>query len=209
MLCQCVFGQNADSKETQVRAAKGLPPRATPADYQSHAQAGAATLAAEFMGHSVATPEAIFSTEDYVVVEVGIFGAPEARLKLSFEDFSLRMNGKKAPLPAQPYGLVFKSLKDPDWSPPAPPEGKSKTSFGGLSGGKNDDGSPVVPVHMPIELVHIMEQRVQRAALPEGERVLPEAGLIFFPFRGKTDSIRSLELTYTGPAGKATLALQP
>ena len=43
----------------------------------------------------------------------------------------------------------------------------------------------------------------------EGERTLPQAGLIFFQYRGKTQSIHSIELIYAGPAGKATLALQP
>jgi hypothetical protein len=45
--------------------------------------------------------------------------------------------------------------------------------------------------------------------LPEGDRPLPQANLLFFEFHGKTARIRSVELVYTGPAGKATLALQP
>ena len=54
-----------------------------------------------------------------------------------------------------------------------------------------------------------MEQKVQKATLPEGDRALPVAGLIFFQYHGKTQSIKSLELIYDGPAGKATLMLQP
>jgi hypothetical protein len=54
-----------------------------------------------------------------------------------------------------------------------------------------------------------MAQRVQKAALPEGDRTLPVAGLIFFQYRGKTQGIHSIELIYAGPAGKVTLALQP
>ena len=54
-----------------------------------------------------------------------------------------------------------------------------------------------------------MAQRVQKAALPIGDRSLPQAGLIFFQYRGKAQSIRSVELIYAGPDGKATLALQP
>jgi hypothetical protein len=54
-----------------------------------------------------------------------------------------------------------------------------------------------------------MAQRVQRASLPEGDRPLPKAGLIFFQYRGKTQNLQSLELIYDGPAGKATLKLQP
>jgi hypothetical protein len=202
VLCPVANGQDAQSKDAQTREVKGMPPRATPADYQAHDKIGAVTVAAEFAAHGVPTPEATFSTEDYVVVEVGFFGPPEARLKLSTEDFTLRINGKKTPLPAQPYALVFKSLTDPEWVPPAPPE-KSKTSIGG--GGGQDSTLPP-PVHMPFELRRAMEQRVQKATLPEGERVLPAAGLIFFQHRGK---INSVELIYTGSAGNSTLTLQP
>jgi hypothetical protein len=62
---------------------------------------------------------------------------------------------------------------------------------------------------MPLELQRAMAQKVQKAVLPEGDRALPVAGLLFFSYRGKTDSIRSMELIYSGPAGKATVALQP
>ena len=62
---------------------------------------------------------------------------------------------------------------------------------------------------MPIELRHVMEQKVQKASMPEGDRALPVAGLLYFPYRGKTESIQKLELIYEGPAGKATVNLQP
>jgi hypothetical protein len=62
---------------------------------------------------------------------------------------------------------------------------------------------------MPIELRRAMEQRVQRASLSEGERPLPQAGLIYFEYRGKRDGIHSVELTYAGPSGSATLELEP
>jgi hypothetical protein len=208
ILCQGASGQGVQGKDAQIRDAKSIPPRATPTDYQAHAQAGALTVAAEFTGHSVATPEAILSTEDYVVVEVGLFGPPEARAKLSYENFALRINGKKTPLPAQPNTLVFKSLKDPEWAPPVSAEPKSKTSINGGTG-QSDASSTPAPVHIPIEVERTMALRVQKASLPEGERVLPEAGLLFFQHRGKADGIRSIELIYTGPAGKAILTLQP
>jgi hypothetical protein len=207
-LCLCVQAQNTPatpSKEAPINETKGLPPRVAPSDYQAQAQAGSVTVAAEFTGHSVATMQGTFSTEDYVVVETALFGPPGARTKLSFDDFSLTVNEKKT-LSSQPYGLVFHSLKDPEWEPPASAESKSKTSIG-TGGGKSD--TPAAPVHMPIELQRAMEQKVKKAALPGGDRALPQAGLIFFEYRGKTEHIRSLELIYNGPAGKATLTLQP
>lgn len=208
-VCVCVQGQNTQSPDAQTEA-KGMPPRAAPADYQAQAQAGALTVAAEFKGHSVPTLQGTLSTEDYVVIEAGLFGSPGARMRLSCDDFSLRVNGKKTPLPSQRFGAVVGSLKDPEWEPPVPAASKSKTSLGG--GGRGEQGGandPPAPVQIPIELKRAMAQRVQRAALPEGDRTLPQAGLIFFQYRGKTQSIQSIELIYAGPAGKATLALQP
>ncbi len=208
---QPVPGQAVPGKETPFEA-KGLPPRVSPTEYQFHTQAGSVTIAAEFTGHSISTPQGILNTEDYVVVETGLYGAPGARLVLSPDDFTLRINDKKTPQPSRPYGMVIGSVKDPDWEPPVPAESKSKTSLnsgGGGRGDQRDANSPPPIVHIPVPVQRAMAQRVQRASLPEGDRALPVAGLIYFQYRGKTQSIHSLELIYNGPAGKATLSLQP
>jgi len=166
------------------------------------------TVAAEFTGHSVPTLQGPLSTEDFVVVETALFGSPDAQIKLSADDFSLRINGKKTPLPSLPYGMVLGSLKDPEWEPPEPAKSKSKTSLGGGGNSDQADGPPP-PVKIPIGVQRAMAQRVQKATLPEGDRALPLAGLIFFQYRGKTQGIHSIELIYAGPAGKASLTLQP
>jgi len=207
-LLLALFAAGAAAQEAPARDPLAIAPRATPGDYQAQAQAGAITIAAEFTGHSIATPQTILSTEEYVVVEVGVFGPPQARVRLSHEDFSIRINGKKMPSPAQPYALVSKNAKDPEWEALNPPE--AKKSKGGLSGGggQNDSGPPPV-VKIPVELRRAMEQKVLKASLPEGDRVLPEAGLIYFEHGGKVTNIRSIELIYAGAAGKATLTLHP
>ena len=50
--------QDTAAKEVPPNESKGLPPRATPGDYQAHTQVGKLTLAAEFMRHAVPTPKA-------------------------------------------------------------------------------------------------------------------------------------------------------
>ena len=167
------------------------------------------TIAAEFTGHAIGTAQGTLTTEDYVVVETAFFGAAEERAKLSIDDFSLRVNGKKTALPGQPYGVVLGSLKDPEWEPPAEKKSKSSMGASGGGGGQGESNEPPTPPKMPFPVRRAMEQRVQKAALPEGDRALPVAGLIFFEYRGKTQGIKSLELIYSGPAGKATLKLQP
>jgi hypothetical protein len=200
--------KEAQAKEAQAKEALGMPARTAATEYQAHAQAGSISIGAEFMGHSVPTPQATYSSDDFIVVETGFFGPPDARLKLAVEDFSIRVNGKKNTLPNRHYELSFHTLRDLEWEPPAAEKSKTSLNTGGGGQGQQND-SPPPPPKMPMELRRAMEQRVQKAALPEGERVLPQAGLIFFEYRGKAQNIKSIELIYDGPAGKATLALQP
>ena len=161
-LCLCAHALNAQTKEV-----RGLPPRATPEDYQAHAAAGTVTIAAEFSEHAVPTAEGPLSTETYVVVEAAIFGQPDAGINVSLENFSLRINGKNEPLSSQPFGAVFKSLKDPEFEPPAAASSKSKSSINtGGGGAQGQSNAPPPPVHIPIEVVRSMQQRVQKAAMP-------------------------------------------
>jgi len=199
------------SKDALVVEGKGLPPRASAGDYSVHAQAGAVSIGADFTGHNVGTQEGILTTEDYVVVEAGLFGPPDARLTLSLDDFSLRINGKKA-VPRQPYELATKSLKDPDYVEPETNK-TGKTIMTGGAGGKPDGTDPNAPppalIPVPFEVRRGYGLRVKRDSLPIGDRGLPQAGLLFFTYGAGTKGIRSLELIYSGPAGKATLSLHP
>lgn len=211
ILAAALLGQEPPSSAPRgPEPSKGVPPRATPGDYQAHAQAGKFTIAAEFADHSIPDPQSILSTEDYVVVEVGLYGPPNVSLRLNYTDFSARINGKKSLLPAQPYELVFKSLKDPEYEAPEAAaakeakKGQTSMTTGGTTSNAPPDSLPPI-VHIPIAITRGWEQRVQRTALPEGERPLPQAGLIYFDHRGKTNSI---ELIYNGPAGKVTIPLQ-
>lgn len=188
--------------------AKGLPPRATPGDYQARAQVGSVTIAAEFAGHAVPTTGAALTNDDYITVEVGVFGGPDAHATLSWNNFSLRINGKKNALTAQPYALTFGALKDPQWEPPESKDSKSsKTSLGGSD--QKDPLATPAPVHPPFALKRSWETEVQKAALPEGDRQLPVAGLLFFKYGGKEKNIDEVELVYEGPAGKASIPLHP
>jgi hypothetical protein len=105
--------------------------------------------------------------------------------------------------------LVAREIKDPEWV--APEAGAGSNSKGGISGsagGNREMGSPPpTPPKPPIELLRNWQQRLKKAALAEGDRALPQAGLLFFQHRGKTENIKSLELIYEGAAGKATLGL--
>jgi hypothetical protein len=204
-----LYPQSPASNPSPTPEPQGIPPRATPGDYQAHAPLGALTIAAEFVGHYVPTPEGTLTQEDYVAVEVAVFGQPDSRLVLSTANFSLRVNGRKSPIPAESYSLIVRGLKDPDWEMTVA-KPKSKDEGGDEGGGASVQAGPKptpTPIKYPIEVQRGMARRAQKVSLAEGDRPLPQAGLTFFPYRGKPSDIRLLELIYSGPAGKATLQL--
>ncbi len=198
-------------RDAQAAAAanesKGMPPRASPSDYQSQAHVGNVTIAADFAGHSVTTADAVYSSEDYVTVEVAFFGPADSKVKLSAEDFSLKLKDKKNAFASQPFSYLTRSLKDPEWQPPEEPEEKKSKTGINTGGGGGDE--PKVAPKMPLDLRRKMEQRVLKSVLPEGDRALPVAGLIFFQYRGKTQNMKDMELIYSGAAGTVSLPLQP
>ena len=219
-LCLCVHplwaqqaaSDNAGKEPPPWKETQGLPPRATPGDYQGHAQAGKITIAADFVGHFVpAGTGDPLTTEDYITVEVALFGEAGAKLQLSPLQFSLRVNGKKNTLESVPFLIVTKNVKDPDYDPPELK--KQKESKGGIStgggGGGQDQGNLPPVIHIPIELQRAMADKVKRATLAEGERTLPQDGLLYFAYHGAAKGIHSVELIYDGAAGKATLTLHP
>lgn len=184
-------------------------PRTAASDYLSSAKAGPITIGAEFKGHNVPTPLVNFTSEDFVVVELALYGAAGEAAKIAATDFSLKVNGKV--YPSQQFGLVMRSLKDPEWEASLPKQEESKGGIGagGGGGGRQPGEPPPPPPKMPFELMRAMQLKVQRASLPEGERQLPVAGLLYFPYRGKSEGIKSLELVYAGSAGKTSIPLEP
>jgi hypothetical protein len=205
--------QSGQEQNTKEFPGKGMPARAAASEYQAQGKAGTVTIGAEFAGHSVPAPDHTYSSEDYIVVEAGFFGPPGAQITLARGDFSLRINGRKIASPSEPYELVFHSLKDPEWIPPEAEDSKasSKSSLTTNGGGANGapDSAPPPPPKMPFPLRRAMQQHVQKAAMQEGDRPLPQAGLLFFRYGGKAEGIKSLELIYSGAAGTATLTLEP
>ena len=212
--CLSAYAQDAPAKDAPAEI-KGLPPRVAPTDYQAHGQAGTVTIAAEFRGHAVPTMQGTLTTEDYVTVEIGLFGPADARMKISAGDFSLRVNDKKTPLDSQPYGLVIGNVKDPEWEPPPAPA-KSKTSLGGDGGEQsNQPPRPVKPAARAARdgpaRSEIRAAR-RRPRPPPGRTALlllsrqaaghPHPRTDLLGQRGQTDpQAPALKISYTGASG--------
>ena len=188
-----------------VKTPTGMPPRAAATEYSGHEQAGDLTIAADFLGHSLPTGSGLLKSEDYVAVEVAVFGPAGAHVDVAHSQFTLRINGKKA-LESQPFEYLASTIKDPDWAPPEAE--KSKTSVGGLSAGNDPNSGPPPPPRIPPEVKRANEQKVRKTIMLEGDRALPIAGMLFFRYGGQEKGIHQVELIYNGPNGKAKLELQ-
>lgn len=208
----------------------GTTPRAKAADYPVHTQTGGVALGAEYLVRSIPVRNQTLVTQDYLVVEVALYGLPGQPLMVSDGQFTLRLNGKKQVLHAQAPGFVAASLKYADWE-----HRPSLVGYGGLGDagviigrpeqterfpGDNRTSrtrlpapprapAPEDPSGLPKEEVPPPEQLVMEAALPGGPAKGPVSGYLYFAHKGKTKSIKTLELLYAGPPGSAVLRLLP
>jgi hypothetical protein len=201
--------------------AQGTPPKTKASDYPVHVELGTVTLAADYLVHSVPTPKGNLIAPDYLVVEAAFFGPSFSRLRMSPDNFTLRINGKGDPLSTEPPGMVSQSIKYPGARPHLEAAGSIGMGDGNISVGPRpppsqfpgDGNERTAPVQggtvKTIEDEAAIEYRVQNATLPEGENSLPRSGLLYFYFRGKIKNIHSLDLLYEGAMGKATLKLLP
>jgi hypothetical protein len=207
-----------------VGSAQGTPPKDSATDYPVRATLGKLTLAADYLVHSIPSPKGALFAKDFLVIEVAVFGPKLDPIQMRSEYFRLRINGSKDSYITQSPGTVAASMKYPDWE-----QRPGMTASGGIGNGEVVYGprptarfpdDPTVrrlpdppqvpePENRPAKEQPLpIEDQVQMLALPEGRSPPPLAGVIFFPFRGKTKSIKTLELLYDGPGGKAVLKLQ-
>jgi hypothetical protein len=198
--------------------AQGTAPKTSPTDYPIHVQLDSVTLAAEYLVHSLPNAKATLIANDYLVVEAAFFGPLYSRLKMSPDNFSLRINGRGEPLTPELPGLVAQSVKFPGARPHLETTGSVSAGDGTVAIGPRPpqsrfpgDGNDRVaaPTVTDVNQENDVEYRVRNASIPEGEHSLPRSGLLYFYYRGKTKNIHSVELFYNGPMGKATLKLLP
>ena len=200
-LCLCAQGQTPPANE-----AKGLAPRASPADYPAQARAGALTIAAEFARHGVPTAGGTFSTEDFIAVEVGFYGAAGARVN-SPPTISRSASTAKSRCPAGLTGWSSLLSKIPN--------GSRRNRWGERSrkaASTPAETMPTIPRRRqrtcPCRCSTPWNRRCKKPCCPRAIPS-PQAGLLFFQYRGKSEGIQSVELIYDGAAGKATLNLHP
>jgi hypothetical protein len=212
-LC-CAFGQTT--------------PKDKVADYPAHAMDGTTGVAAEYLVHSVPAGTQTFIASDYLVMEVAVFPALGEPIEIGTGTFKLRLNGKKEVISSEGPGFVAASVKYPDWE-----QRKNVEVQGGIGDAGVVVGRPPAAGRFPgdptpqqsrlprapkapapddrngieKEEPARAEEVIAQRALPEGPAEKPVSGYIYFRYRGKTKSIKSLELIYNGKSGPVTLKL--
>ena len=188
------------------------------ADYPAHATVSGLDIGAEYLLHSIPTEQGSYVANDYLVVDVGIFPSTRESIKVSSSQFKLVINHGKFQLPADSAGAVAASIKYPDWeqrrtvTAQAGPVIVGAPPAVGRFPGDPTQRPPITPPppeqpdpsgteKAPAKTV---EEMIALAALPEWPTTQPAKGCLFFRFRGKMKSIKSLELVYNGGASRPT-----
>ncbi len=204
-------------------------PRPKAAEYPAHTQTETLAIGAEFMLRSFGAGGQTYAAEDYLVVDVALYPAKGTKLAVAHGQFSLRINGGRQALLAAPPPFVAASVKYPDWEyRPRVIAGAGAGDAGVIIGRPESVGrfpgdprpgrerlpapprAPAPEDRAGIERLEPVkpEEIVVREALEEGEPTHPRRGFLYFPFKGKTNKLKTVELIYNGPAGTATLKLR-
>jgi hypothetical protein len=190
-----------------VGFAQGTESKRKLADWPLQATAGSASIGAEFMVRLISYGTESFVTNNFLVVEVALY--PQSPLDIRLTDWTMKVNGKKETLHAQPPQVVAAYLRYPNWE--MPPVGAQAGDVGErFPGDPRARRYPMPRTPGPVDgdVDQQPEQKrlsagevVNKASLPEGPRKTPVSGLLFFPWKGNPEKLKSVELTTTMGSG--------
>jgi hypothetical protein len=194
--------------------AQGTTPKASAAEYPVHAEIGADHIGAEYMVRSFNAGEEMYIAENYLVVEVALFPPQGKSVDVDVGKFSLRVSGRKNPLMPDTPSVVAASLHHRDWTQriPLPGIGMGGSGVGmgaprtqsPFPGGQDPNrlptppGAPDADPNVPPKETVKPEDVLMKTALPAGMHKGPVSGFIYFAWKGKASSIKSIDLLYDG-----------
>lgn len=209
-----------------IALAQGTESKRAASEFPVQARLGDLDVAAEFMVRLISLGRESFVTDNFLVVEVALFPREGKPYTVRTNAFTLRVNGRKESLFAQPPAAVIASVKYPDWEwqrmgsataqagdgrigmgQPAPverfPGDPNARRLPRPVGNPADTANPVAVERMPPGDV------INQSALPEGMRKTAVSGYVFFPWRGNPAKLKTAELTITDEtSGAVTLRLR-
>jgi hypothetical protein len=196
--------------------AQGTTPKPSAADYPVQGEGQGVPIGAEYMVHSFGSGEQMYIAENYLVVEVALYRPKDVMQPLEISGFALHINGKKDGLSPQMPSMVAASLSHPEWRQNRGIQvGAGPVILGGPQTRAPYPGSPQPrypapprapdadpPGGMDKPKAATPEETLARTALPADPHRGPVSGFLYFPYTGKTSSIKSLVLTWNGASLK-------
>jgi len=176
-----------------------------PADYGARIKAAGIEIGAKYLPHGLPSDAPVYAPKNFLVVDVGVFPQAKNGLTISKSQFTLSVDGKMLAAQTPGAGSSRASLNstsnDSDSAvqlggPPIPVPSSNKAR-------ELESSMPRRPISLDTE-ESATSARSRKVALPEGSTNKPVSGYLFFRFDGDPNSIRSLELTYTGAGGAKT-----
>ncbi len=204
----CIFGVAMIAHASDP----GVPPRAASTDYPVHGPAESATIAAAIVPPNQVTK--MFSpdiSKDYIVVEVAIYPENCVPFDARSADFSLRVGQRigraDTPLDVAPWpdrgpathssvdvttevGVIHESDNDPVYG-----HQHSTTTYTGV-GVSSPGHDNLPPPPDPRVDPRVVQDKVQRMALAEGDTKVAIAGYLYFPQYAKRKKSDEIELRY-------------
>ncbi len=205
----CIFGVAMIAHASDP----GVPPRAASTDYPLHGRADTTTIAAAIVPPNQVSK--MFSpdiSKDYIVVEVAIYPENGVPFDAHSADFSLRVGERigrtDAPLDVAPWpdrrtpairspvdvtaevGVALESDNDPVYGRQ---HGTATYTGVAVSAPGHDNLPPPPDSHVDPRIV---QDKVQRMALAEGDTRVPIAGYLYFPQYAKRKKTDEIELRY-------------
>jgi hypothetical protein len=195
--------------------AQGTKTKPAPADYDVHVSDGPLDLGAEYMVHSFSNGEQMFIAENFLVVEVAFYPLMKGdQVNVDYKKFGLRLNGKTL-LPPIPPAQVADALRGTPWFRQDQTGLNGNVGVGPVDVPIGGGGSPYPPgqtrrpPNQPrapdpdppggIERKTVTAEQVLReTALPPGPHKGPVSGFVYFFYKGKPSSLKSVELDYGG-----------
>ena len=192
--------------------AQGTKPKPAPAEYDVHRSDGPLDIGAEYMVHSFSDGENMFIAEQFLVVEVAFYPLMKGdQVNVDYKKFGLRLNGKTL-LPPVPPAQVADALRQTPWFNQPQSGMNGNVGMGPIdvpvSGGnpypptRRAPAPPRAPDPDPpggIERKRVTAEEVLRqTALPPGPHKGPVSGFVYFFYKGKPSSLKSVELDYDG-----------
>jgi hypothetical protein len=205
----------------------GTTPKSKASGYPVHAQLEDAEIGAEYMVRTVLAENQSFLTDDYLVVEIAVFPLHRREFLVNTNHLSIRINGRDSEVLPQVPAMVAASLKYPDWTRKPQLIGSAGVGDGGIiigrprpverfPGDRRAQDRLPAPPRVPDQPARAADkaeeanpaETVVNAALPEGRIRLPVSGFVYFPYSGKLEKLKSVELLVRIGSQPAVLRLR-